>query len=115
MGSASYKLFRQAIAKKMQVVCIYHGKRREVCPVILGHTKGVEKTLVYQFGGETDGKLPNWRCLTLSEVSEIVLREGRWHGGKSHQTSQTCVADVEFDVNPNSPYIKRPTRRLAAR
>lgn len=110
MDSANYRLFRQAIAKKKQIVCIYRGKRREVCPIILGHTDGEEKALVYQFGGASSRGLAgaaNWRCFFLADITDGSLRDGPWFAGASHLKSQTCVAKVAFDVNPNSPYIER--------
>jgi hypothetical protein len=113
MPSPTYELFREAMAGKKQVVCVYRGRRREVCPVILGHTDGEEKALSYQFAGESNSRLPSegeWRCLTLSMVSEVELRDGPWLTGGSHSASQSCVRDVDFDVNPDSPYS--PKHRL---
>ena len=48
--------------------------------------------LAWQFGGESSGPLPQWRCLKLANVSDARTREGRWHEGGSHQTTQTCVS-----------------------
>ena len=113
MPSPTYELFREAMAGKKQVVCVYRGRRREVCPVILGHTDGEEKALSYQFAGESNSRLPSegeWRCLTLSMVSEVELRDGPPLTGGSHSASQSCVRDVDFDVNPDSPYS--PKHRL---
>ena len=108
MPSETYELFRQAMAERKQVVCTYQGKRREICPVILGHSDGVEKALTYQFAGQSSRPLTNpanrWRCLTLSEVSGVALREGDWHSGGGHSAAQTCVKVVDYDVNPDSPY-----------
>jgi hypothetical protein len=39
-----------------------------------------------------------------------MLHDGPWRAGESHLASQTCVEDVEFDVNPNSPYVRKKTR-----
>ncbi len=59
MPSPTYELFREAMAGKKQIVCTYNGLRREVCPVILGHSRvGEEKALTYQFGGDTSSVLP---------------------------------------------------------
>lgn len=113
MPSATYELFREAMATRQQIVCSYGGRRREICPVILGHSGGEEKALTYQFAGETSSKLPpggEWRCLTLSKVSEVELRDGPWLTGGSHSASQSCVEVVDFDVNPDSPYS--PKHRL---
>jgi hypothetical protein len=109
-NSATYKLFRQAIAKRKQVACTYHGKRREVCPIILGHSGDDEKVLVFQVGGKSLRGLAaadNWRCFFLGEVVDAALHDGPWFAGDSHMKSQTCVATVEFDVNPDSPYITK--------
>lgn len=114
MPSATYELFRQAMAERKQIVCFYQGKRREICPVILGRTDGVEKALTYQFSGQSSRSLTNpanrWRCLTLSEVRAVELHDGPWHSGGGHSAAQTCVKIVDYDVNPESPY--NPTGRL---
>ena len=51
MPSAIYQVFHQAMAERKQVVCTYQGFRRELCPVILGHSDGAEKALTFQFAG----------------------------------------------------------------
>jgi uncharacterized protein with PIN domain len=114
MPSATYKLFVEAMARRQQVLCIYHGYRRELCPFILGRNKtGEEAVLAFQFAGETsEGRLekPEWKCLLLAKVAHVRLRNGPRHGGESHSQQQKCVVDVDYDVNPNSPY--NPSRRL---
>jgi predicted DNA binding CopG/RHH family protein len=113
--SETYRLFEQAMIERKQIVCTYNGERREVCPVILGHSHGEERALTFQFGGEsTSRKLPpagDWRCLTLSNVSEIQLREGPWCTGDSHKQPSSCVQVVDLDINTESPY--RPKRQVA--
>ena len=111
----TYRLFEQAIIEKKQIVCMYDGYRRELCPIILGHSQGEEKSLTYQFGGESRSGLPRdgeWRCLFLSNVSDVQLRSGRWHTGDNHTRPSRCVEIVDLDVNPESPY--NPKRRLEA-
>jgi len=108
--SAAYELFAQALATRKQILCSYDGYRRELCPIILGHSRGREKALTYQFGGESKTGLPRggqWRCLFLSRVREIELRDGAWHTGDSHTQPQGCVEIVDLDVNPASPYAPR--------
>jgi len=46
-------LFAEAMAERKQIVCTYHGYRRELCPIILGHSQGHEKALTYQLGGQS--------------------------------------------------------------
>ncbi|PDT77310.1 hypothetical protein CO675_12320 [Bradyrhizobium sp. C9] len=93
-------LFREAILTEQQVVCIYDGRPRELCPHIIGHNKsGEEVVLAWQFAGESSGKLPQWRCLRLAQVTASGLRKGTWHEGGSHRTEQTCVNAIDLDIN----------------
>ncbi|HEY1750289.1 MAG TPA: hypothetical protein VGG29_03445 [Caulobacteraceae bacterium] len=114
MPSQTYDLFAKALLERKQVLCLYDGYRRELCPVILGHTKGQEAALVYQFAGESSGALPpggQWKCLRLAKAADVQLRDGRWFSGASHQRPQACVEVVDLDVNPASPYAqRRPSR-----
>jgi hypothetical protein len=74
---------------------------------------GQEVALVYQFGGGSKSGLPSggeWKCLWLSRVHDVRLRDGPWHSGSSHARRQTCVQIVDIDINPASPY--GPKRRL---
>ena len=98
MPSATYTLFRNAIVDEQQVVCRYDGRIRELCPHIIGSNKrGEEVVLAWQFGGESSGPLPQWRCLRLANVRVAHARNGSWHG--SHRSEQTCVNDIDLDIN----------------
>jgi len=113
VSSANYNLFEQAMRLRKQIVCVYRGHPRELCPVILGHSRGQEKALTYQVGGKSSSGLPpegEWRCLFLSEVSNAQLHDGPWRVGASHTRQQGCVQIVDLDVNPSSPY--RPKRKV---
>lgn len=107
--SATFDLFHRAILNRQQVICVYKGQRRAVCPHILGHKAGVETALVYQFSGESSrglSKKGEWRCFYLDEVEDVQIEDGRWHSGGSHRKSQRCVDSVFVDVNldvPNQP------------
>lgn len=106
-------MFAEAMAERKQILCTYDGHRRELCPIILGHSRAEEKALTFQFGGESSSGLPRggeWRCLFVAKVGEVQLRDGPWHAGDSHTQPQGCVEIVDLDVNPASPY--RPKRRL---
>lgn len=111
--SRTYELFAEAIKNQKQIICTYNGRHRELCPIILGHKDRQEKALTYQFGGESEKGLPKggqWRCLFLSRVRDVQLRDGPWHTGERHTQPQDCVQIVDLDVNPESPY--KPKRRL---
>jgi hypothetical protein len=113
MPSRNYKMFARAIATRTPVACRYDGFVREVCPIILGHSDGREKALVWQFGGETSGgplRGAKWKCFDLSKVEGAAEAAGAWQAGISHQQAQSCVKEVDYDANPASPYS--PTRSL---
>jgi hypothetical protein len=100
--SATYLLFREAILERKQVTCKYQGYFREVCPIIIGHTRGQERVLAFQFGGKSASPLPpegEWKCLDLSKVENAEIREGPWHEGGRHTSTQRCVRHVDVDVN----------------
>ena len=100
MQSDTYTLFRNAILSEQQIVCRYDGRFRELCPHIIGtNRRGEEVVLSWQFGGESSGPLPQWRCLKLTNISNARTRSGRWHEGGSHRTTQTCVSDIDLDIN----------------
>lgn len=100
MPSRIYTLFRNAILAEQQVICVYEGRYRELCPHIIGTNKrGEEAVLAWQFAGDSSGPLPQWRCLRLANVSDARARGGHWHEGTSHRTTQTCVSSIDIDVN----------------
>jgi hypothetical protein len=100
MPSTAYNLFRDAILREKQVICTYQGRVRELCPHIIGlNRSGEEVVLAWQFAGESSGKLPQWRCLKLANVRDARARNGRWHEGGSHRTEQTCVSEIDLDIN----------------
>ena len=100
MPNRTYDLFRNAILAEQQVICTYEGRHRELCPHIIGaNRRGEEVVLAWQFAGESSGPLPQWRCLKLANVKHARVRQGRWHAGGSHKTTQKCVTDIDLDIN----------------
>ena len=98
--SATYSLVLNAILREQQVVCTYEGRRRELCPhIIWTNRAGEEVVLAWQFAGESSGRLPQWRCLRLAYVRDAAARDGPWHEGGSHKTTQSCVTKIDLDVN----------------
>jgi hypothetical protein len=100
MPSSIYAIFRSAILREQQVTCFYEGRPRELCPHIIGtNLSGEEVVLAWQFAGTSSGKLPQWRCLKLANVRDARARDGSWHAGGSHKTTQSCVTDIDLDIN----------------
>lgn len=100
-----YDLLEQAILNKQQVIAIYKGYYREMCPHILGTKMGKAYCLFYQFGGQSSSGtiIPeseeNWRCIPVDGLENVSLREGDWHSGHRHTKRQTCVDEIDIDVN----------------
>ena len=102
MPSATYRLFREAILNEKQVTCTYQGYYRELCPLIIGYKKGQERVLAFQFGGQSSSGLApggDWKCLQLVQVEDAELRDGPWHEGGLHRKEQTCVEEIDLDIN----------------
>jgi hypothetical protein len=105
-----YALIRQAILAKDILAVNYRGSVREMCPHVLGKTKGSPYALMYQFAGETkgglkrDGSPENWRCLRLDELSHVAVRrsEGEWHTASNYSAMQNCVAVIDVRVEPKA-------------
>jgi hypothetical protein len=111
MPSRTYTLFRNAILAEQQVTCMYDGRHRELCPHIIGTNKdGEEAVLAWQFAGESSDTLPQWRCLRLANVSGARARNGRWHEGSSHRSTQTCVTTIDLDINVHVRRLRSSAR-----
>jgi hypothetical protein len=101
-----YALIRQAILVKDIVALNYRGSVREMCPHVLGKTKGSPYALMYQFAGETkaglkpDGSPDNWRCIRIEEISNVAVRtsEGEWHIASNYSAMQNCVYEIDVQV-----------------
>lgn len=100
-NTSTYRLLRQAIINRQQVMCVYQGHLRLCCPHTIGTTNGVPRILVFQFGGSSVSGLPpdgEWRCMDIPRITDIRLLNGAWHTGYRHTRSQTCVKQVDIDI-----------------
>jgi hypothetical protein len=111
MPSISYELFVGSMIEEVQIACIFKKQPRVLSVIILGRTKGEERALTWQTGGRSSEAIPGWRCITLSEATDVHLLDSKLRRGTRSTGNQTCVAEVDLDVNPDSPY--RPRRQLA--
>jgi hypothetical protein len=101
-GSAVYNIVREAILNRQQIIADYQGHRREMCPHVLGWTKGREKAMFYQFGGGSKsglgpyGSEQNWRCVFIAQLSNVVAKDGRWYSATNYEhLSQPCVEEID--------------------
>lgn len=103
----TYLLLKDAILNKKQVLAKYEDDKdfRQMCPHLLGHNeKGEACCLFFQFAGPsshpvypiTDPRArQNWRCMLLSQLTEVTTREGTWYSLNWHTKDQECVAEVD--------------------
>ena len=100
--SLNYQTIWRAIRERKQITCLFDGKYREACPIILGYARdGQERVLVFQVGGQTSpgSKLPGWRSFDLADVHDLKLRVGPWTEGTGHARPQSHIRFVDVDVN----------------
>jgi hypothetical protein len=118
MASETYRLIRNAILAEQQITCVYAGHHRELCPHILGHSDGEEKLLAFQFGGGSSTHLPpggEWRCLSVADMRDVRTRGGPWHAGSSHRREQSCVEEVDIDVNIHVRVVPKARSKIVPR
>jgi hypothetical protein len=113
-----YDLLRNAVLERDCVSAWYQGKLRLFSPVVLGTKAGEPHVLVYQFGGRShqplgpDGSPRNWRCLQVSELTDLNVLPGIWHTAGRRKGVQNCIDQV--DVSAGRPSSARPRLRRAA-
>ena len=105
MEQEKYALVRRAILERKQIVAMYDTHPREMCPHVLGRKDGSPQALFYQFGGESSsrpigppGATENWRCMFISDLSDVEVRDGPWYTAANHSQMQSCVDDVDVKV-----------------
>jgi hypothetical protein len=115
---SQYALIRNAVLERDCVSAWYQGKLRLFSPVVLGTKAGEPHVLGYQFGGTSlqplgpDGSPRNWRCLKVSELTDVNLIPGVWHTAGRRKDVQNCMDEV--DVSAGRPPSARPRLRRAA-
>lgn len=98
MPSDTYSLIRRAILTKQNVSAAYDGHFRDLSPHMLGTKDGKEQALFFQFaGGSSRGDLPDWRCLTLDQLSNVSAIEGQWQTRSDYSPDTDPCVD-KFDV-----------------
>ncbi|MFA4929552.1 MAG: hypothetical protein WC558_13620 [Patulibacter sp.] len=99
--SNHYTVIRDAIVAKQQIHATYQGLRREMCPHAIGTKGGSPQALFVQFAGESSSGLPAegaWRCLKVSELSDVEARDGEWHTLANHSQRSTCIDVIDTEV-----------------
>jgi hypothetical protein len=97
---------RAAIVHRRPIAALYRGRRRLLCPHLLGWNKTRRlQVLCYQYGGDSESGLKpasssdNWRCLAVENLSNVQLLDGPWQTAENHSRPQNCIHEVELDVD----------------
>lgn len=75
-------LLRTAIEQRRLLRLCYRNKDRIVEPHDYGQHNGVIKLLTWQIGGSSSGSLPNWRWMETGLISNAVLLDETFRGGR---------------------------------
>jgi hypothetical protein len=111
-----YDLIRNAVLSRDSVSALYQGHLRLLSPFVLGTKAGDPHALAYQFGGTShkvlapDGAPENWRCLRVSELTEVTVLPGMWHAPRKGRSFQHCVDQVDVSAGRSSsasPLLRR--------
>jgi hypothetical protein len=113
---SKYDLIRSAVLERDSLSALYQGRLRIFSPVLLGTKAGEPHVLGYQFDGTSrqplrpDGSPENWRCLRVSELTEVNLLPGIWHGARKRKGIQNCIDQVDVSAGRRSSGAHRLRR-----
>lgn len=94
-------LVEAAIQQGKNIQALYDGHLRQLTPVAVGTKRGEPQGLFVQFGGTSKtGAVPGWRCLKLSELTDVASTPGPHHflevkGGRR----SSCLDRVDVSVS----------------
>src|SRR5437773_2659738 len=101
---------RSAIVHRRPIAAVYGGRRRLLCPHLLGWNKRRRlQVLCYQYGGDSEsglkpaGASDNWRCLAIEDLRQVELLDGPWQTAENHSRPQTFIEEVELDGDDYEP------------
>ena len=112
----TYVLIRNAVLARDNVSAWYQGHLRLISPFVLGTKAGDPHVLGYQFGGTShralapEGSPENWRCLRVSELTEVKVLPGMWHAPHIGRSYQDCVDQIDVSAGRPSSAKNRPRR-----
>jgi hypothetical protein len=107
---------RAAIIHRRPIAALYRGRRRLLCPHLLGWNRHRRlQVLCYQYGGDSESGLnpadtaDNWRCLAVENLSQVELLDGPWQTADNRSRPQNCIEEIELDVDA-CPELVPPTQ-----
>src|SRR5258706_16440108 len=105
-ANEKYRLIRDAVLNRRILAVSYRGSIREVCPHVIGKTKGLPYALLYQFGGESssgfkpDRPTDNWRCVGIDVLSPVAVKKSPidWDNASNYSAVENCVGEVGVQI-----------------
>jgi hypothetical protein len=85
----------------------YHGKDRIVEPHDHGILNGSVQLLSWQVAGRSSRPLPNWLLTKVEEMTDIVLLDQTFRGGRPTASGKHIECEVLFiRVKPADDYLR---------
>jgi hypothetical protein len=94
-----------AIENRRMIRFVYHGKDRLVEPHDHGVLNGSVQLLSYQLAGSSSRPLPNWLLTKVREITDLVLLDQTFPGGRPTASGKHIKWDILFiRVQPANDY-----------
>jgi hypothetical protein len=85
-----------AIDGRRMIRLLYHRKNRILEPHDHGILNGSVQLLAYQVGGSSSRPLPNWLLMKANEITDIVLLDQSFPGGRPTPSGKHLKWDQLF-------------------
>jgi hypothetical protein len=100
----TYEVIKEAILNRQCITCNYNGYRRLMTPHVIGRKNGTRQALCYQYAGESSSGLSsdpakNWRCIVIDNVNDVFINDDAFQTAHNHSSAQTCVDDIDVEVD----------------
>ena len=101
-----HPLLWTAIENTRMIRFAYHGKDRLVEPHDHGILNGSVQLLSWQVAGRSSRRLPNWLLTKVDEITDLILLDQIFPGGRPTASDKHIEWDVLFiRVKPASDYL----------
>ena len=102
-----HPLLWTAIQNRHMIRFAYHAKDRLAEPHDHGILGGTVQLLSWQVAGSSSRPLPNWLLTKVDEMSDIILLDQTFSGGRPTASGKHIEWEVLFlRVNPANDYLR---------
>jgi len=107
MSLGPHPLLWTAIENTRMIRFAYHGKDRMAEPHDHGILKGSVQLLSWQVAGRSSRRLPNWLLTKVDEITDIVLLDQTFPGGRPTASANHIQWEVLFiRVRPANGHLR---------